>query len=115
MQTFHLDTLLQDGQTHSAPYYEFLRSRDMSVGVYHLAAGRTDTQGVHAEDVLFYVVRGAASMRVGDDQIEVNAGSIVHVPKGVAPRFSAVHSDIDVLVVFAPAESAPTIEIRQSV
>lgn len=115
MQTFQLDAICQDGQTHSAPYYEFLRSRDMSAGLYHLAPGATDTQGAHQEEVLFYVIRGAASMVVGDDQIEVTAGSIVHIPKRVAPRFTAVHTALDVLVVFAPAESAPTIEIRQSV
>lgn len=114
MQTFHLDTIAQDGQTHSASYYEFLRSRDMSAGLYQLPAGATDPQGAHQEEVLFYVIRGAASMVVGDDQLEVSAGSIVHIPKLVAPRFTAVHAALEVLVVFAPAESAPTITIRHT-
>lgn len=112
MQTFHLDAISQDRQTLAEPYHEFLRTRDMSAGVYHMEPGSHDPQGAHQEDVLFYVIRGAATLRVGDDELEVGTGSIVHVPARVAPRFVAVSEAIDVLVVFAPAESAPTIEVK---
>ncbi|WP_269532578.1 cupin domain-containing protein [Chitinimonas sp. BJYL2] len=109
MQIFQLDSLKQDRQTIGSPYREFLRVADMSAGLYHLEPGNPDPQGAHAEDVLFYVMAGAATLQVGDDTVEVSAGSVVHIPKRVAPRFTAVHAAIDVLVVFSPAESAPTL------
>ena len=115
MQTFHLDAISQDRQTHGAAYLEFLRSADMSAGLYHLQPGSHDAQGAHQEELLFYVLRGAATLEVGDDIVQVVAGSIVHVPKQVAPRFIDVAAALDVLVVFAPAESTPTIRIRPSV
>ncbi|MGQ5524281.1 cupin domain-containing protein [Chitinimonas sp. PSY-7] len=115
MHIFHLDTISQDRQTHASPYLEFLRTRDMSAGLYHLEPGSQDTQGAHQEDCLYFVITGAATMQVGDDEVNVTAGSLVHVPAKVAPRFRVVHSALDVLVMFAPAESAPTVEIRASV
>lgn len=115
MQIFQLDAISQDRQTLGEPYHEFLHARDMSAGVYHLEPGENDPQGAHQEDTLFYVMRGAATMTVGTDQVEVTAGTVVHVPAKVAPRFTAVHAALDVLVVFSPAESTPTIEIRKTV
>ncbi|PHV13215.1 cupin domain-containing protein [Chitinimonas sp. BJB300] len=115
MHIFHLDAISQDRQTHASPYLEFLRTHDMSAGLYHLEPGAQDTQGAHQEDCLYFVITGAAVMQVGDDEVQVSAGSLVHVPAKVAPRFRTVHSALDVLVVFAPAESVPTVEIRASV
>ncbi|QDQ25883.1 cupin domain-containing protein [Chitinimonas arctica] len=115
MQTFHLDAISQDRQTHSQPYHEFLRARDMSAGLYHLQPGNHDAQGAHQEDLLFYVIRGHATLQVDDDRIAVQAGSIVHVPAKALARFSEVTAALDVLVVFAPAESVPTVETRRSV
>lgn len=115
MQTFHLDAVSQDRQTHGAPYLEFLRTTDMSAGLYHLQPGSHDAQGAHQEDLLFYIIRGAATLEVGDDAIMVSAGSVVHVPRRVAPRFVAVSAPLDVLVVFAPAESRPTIATPASI
>ena len=49
-------------------YREFLRVPAMSCGVYQLPAGSDDPQKPHAEDEMYYVISGAASMVVqGDD------------------------------------------------
>jgi len=112
MQTFHLDDLSTDRQTLAEPYHEFLRARDMSAGLYHMEPGSHDPQGPHQEDELYYVIRGAAQFEIGDDLIAVRAGSILHVPAKVPHRFIDVTEALDVLVVFAPAESAPTVEIH---
>jgi mannose-6-phosphate isomerase-like protein (cupin superfamily) len=114
MQTFHLDDLSTDRQTLAEPYHEFLRARDMSAGLYHLAPGSHDPQGPHQEDELYYVIRGVGQFEIGDDLIAVCAGSILHVPAKVPHRFVDVTEPLDVLVVFAPAESAPTVEIHHT-
>jgi len=114
MQTFHVDDLSTDRQTLAEPYHEFLRARDMSAGLYHLEPGAHDPQGPHAEDELYYVIRGSGAFAIGDDVIGVRAGSILHVPAHAVHRFVDVTEALDVLVVFAPAESTPTVEIRHS-
>jgi quercetin dioxygenase-like cupin family protein len=114
LQVFQLDSLHTDRATHAEPYHEFLRTRDMSVGLYHLEPGAHDPQGAHAEDVLFHVIRGEAELVAGDTRLVVSAGSIVHIPAGVPPRFEQVNAALDVLVVFAPAESAPTVPVHHT-
>jgi quercetin dioxygenase-like cupin family protein len=89
----------------SKPYLEFLRVPAMSAGLYVLAAGATDAQRPHHEDEMYYVVRGKARFRAGDDDREVSAGSILFVAAEVEHRFYDITEELAVLVFFAPAET----------
>ncbi|MGO9087038.1 MAG: cupin domain-containing protein [Terriglobales bacterium] len=86
-------------------YQEFLRVPAMSAGLYVLAAGATDPQSPHREDELYYVIRGKARLRAGDEDREVRAGSVLFVPAQVEHRFYDISEELAVLVFFAPAES----------
>ena len=86
-------------------YLEFLRTPSMSAGVYTLAAGSTDPQRPHQQDEMYYVVRGRARMRAGDDDQPVKQGSIILVPAGVEHRFYDIEEAITLLVFFGPAEA----------
>ena len=86
-------------------YHEFLRVPSMSAGVYVLAAGSEDPQSPHEEDEVYYVASGRATVRVGEEDRPVQAGSVVYVPARVPHRFHAVEEELVLLVVFAPAES----------
>jgi mannose-6-phosphate isomerase-like protein (cupin superfamily) len=86
-------------------YQEFLRVPAMSAGVYVLAAGATDPQKPHNEDELYYVVRGRAKMVVGSDEHAVKTGTVIFVPAKVEHRFFEISEELEVLVVFAPAET----------
>lgn len=77
----------------------------MSAGLYVLAPGATDPQRPHHEDEMYYVVRGRARFRAGDDDREVSAGSVLFVAAEVEHRFYDVSEELAVLVFFAPAES----------
>ncbi len=88
-------------------YLEFLRIASMSAGVYALGAGDEDAQSPHAEDELYYVVRGKARFRAGEEDREVAAGSLIFVAANVAHRFYDITQDLQVLVFFAPAETLP--------
>lgn len=114
MQTFHLDALNTDRQTLAEPYHEFLRARDMSAGLYHLEPGSQDPQGPHQEDELYYVIRGRGAFEIDGNRIDVSPGSILHVPAKVLHRFVDVSEALDVLVVFAPAESKPTVDFHSA-
>jgi len=86
-------------------YREFLRVPTMSAGLYVLAAGATDSQRPHHEDEMYYVVRGRARFRAGDEDQEVSAGSVLFVAAEVEHRFYDIAEELAVLVFFAPAES----------
>jgi quercetin dioxygenase-like cupin family protein len=86
-------------------YGEFLRVPTMSAGLYVLAAGATDTQQPHHEDEMYYVLRGKARFKAGDDDREVSAGSVLFVAAEVEHRFYDITEELAVLVFFAPAET----------
>ncbi|MGP4002918.1 cupin domain-containing protein [Streptomyces sp. 8N706] len=89
-------------------YLEFLRVPDMSAGVYRLAADEHDPQQPHAEDELYVVLAGRATMVAGDERRPVGPGSVAYVPAEVPHRFTDITDDLRVVVVFAPPESRPT-------
>ena len=86
-------------------YREFLRVPSMSAGLYVLAAGASDSQRPHHEDEMYYVVRGKARFKVGDEDREVSAGSVLFVAADVVHRFHDIAEELAALVFFAPAES----------
>jgi mannose-6-phosphate isomerase-like protein (cupin superfamily) len=85
-------------------YHEFVRTHDLSVGLYVLEAGATDPQGPHTEDEVYYIVSGRAQIRVGDEDRPVTAGSVVFVGADIEHRFHDVEEQLVILVVFGPAE-----------
>ena len=87
-------------------YREFLRVPAMSAGLYVLAAGASDPQKPHAEDEMYYVVRGRAHVSAGAEDCEIFAGSVLFVAAHVEHRFYDIREELAVLVFFAPAESS---------
>ena len=86
-------------------YREFLRVPAMSAGLYVLPAGATDPQRPHHEDEMYYVIRGRARFRAGDQDQEVSAGAVLFVAAELDHRFHDVVEELAVLVFFAPAET----------
>ena len=86
-------------------YREFLRLPAMSGGLYVLPAGATDPQKPRREDEMYYVIRGRARFRAGDQDAEVSTGSVLFVAAEVEHRFYNISEELAVLVFFAPAES----------
>lgn len=88
-------------------YFELIRVPAMSAGLYVLQPGEPDRQEPHREDEIYYVVRGNATIRVGTEDRPVTAGSAIFVPAGVEHHFHSITAELQVLVIFAPAETAP--------
>jgi quercetin dioxygenase-like cupin family protein len=86
-------------------YREFLRVPAMSAGLYVLPAGAADPQRPHHEDEMYYVLRGRARFRAGDEDEEISTGSVLFVAAEVEHRFYEIAEELAVLVFFAPAES----------
>ena len=104
MEAFDLPGLLQRLDASGRPYLEFIRTHDLSVGLYVLPAGGTDPQSPHTEDEVYHVISGRAMIRVGTEDRAVEAGSVVFVGADIEHRFHSIEEDLVVLVTFGPAE-----------
>ena len=104
MDLFELSEIITQRRQSGRPYLEFLRVPSLSVGLYVLAAGEPDLQQPHTEDEVYHVVSGRGSIRVGEEDQQVSAGSVIYVAAGVEHRFHTITEDLMVLVFFAPAE-----------
>ena len=102
---FEVQQLTEQRANTAKAYLEFLRIPAMSAGIYVLAAGTTDLQQPHDEDEMYYVVRGRARMRVGSEDREIGAGSVIFVEAHLEHRFHDIQEELVVLVFFAPAET----------
>ncbi len=101
-----LERFAQDGARLGRRYHEFLRVPSLSAGVYVLPAGAPDGQSPHAEDEVYFVVRGRGAFVQGEGRRDVGPGDVLFVPAGQAHRFVDVTEELALLVVFAPPEGS---------
>ena len=104
MQAFELADLISQQKDSNKLFLEFLKVPDLSMGLYVLPVGGTDSQSPHTEDEVYYIVSGRAKIQVADEDRDVGAGSIVYVAKNVEHRFHSIEEELKVIVFFAPAE-----------
>jgi len=106
MDAFELADLLAEHEAAGRPYLEFLAVPDLSVGRYVLGVGQPDLQEPHAEDEVYYVVSGRGRIQVGDEERDIQPGTLVFVAATVAHRFHDITEDLRLLVMFGPAEGS---------
>ena len=104
-EVFDLDNLLARRDQGGRSYLEFLRIPAMSAGIYILPAGGTDLQRPHEQDEIYYVIRGAAKMRLGSNERKIAQGDVIFVETNAEHRFFDMEEELVLLVVFAPAEN----------
>jgi mannose-6-phosphate isomerase-like protein (cupin superfamily) len=107
MQSFYSVKEIRKQLSSKRPYAEFLRVAPMSCGVYVLQPGDEDRQTPHNEDEIYYVVSGAAHIKVtAENQPEqdraISAGDVIFVKAHEEHRFHAIIEELVLLVVFAP-------------
>ncbi len=82
----------------------------MSAGIYVLSAGAVDLQEPHAEEEIYYVIRGKAFFwrmtAAGPQEDAIEAGMVLYVAAGREHRFHNISEDLVLLVCFAPPEGA---------
>jgi mannose-6-phosphate isomerase-like protein (cupin superfamily) len=82
-------------------YLEFLNVPAMSCGLYSLAAGSRDMQAPHDDDEVYFVLSGKARMRLGDEDREVNPGTLLYIRAATEHSFFEIQEDMLLLVLFA--------------
>jgi mannose-6-phosphate isomerase-like protein (cupin superfamily) len=115
VDAFELADLLRDRAAAGKLYHEFIRTHDLSVGLYVLPAGGIDPQGPHTEDEVYHVVSGRGRIRVGDEDRAVQAGSVVFVGADVEHRFHDIEEELVILVIFGPAEYTHRVDHQRGV
>lgn len=102
---YPLDDLLEAHKESGKLYHEFLRVPDMSAGLYILPAGSKDPQNPHSEDEMYTIISGKGQFFCDGEDVAVQTGSTLYVPKQVEHRFHSIEEDLVIIVIFAPAES----------
>jgi mannose-6-phosphate isomerase-like protein (cupin superfamily) len=85
---------------------EVLRSDLLSVGLYLVPAGGTDDQTPHAEDEVYYTVRGRGQLRVGVEDHPVEPGTLLFVPAAAVHFFHDISEELVLVVFWAPPEGS---------
>ena len=80
MSAFELSELDRQRRQANKLYLEFLRVPGLSLGLYVLPPGGTDTQQPHGEDEVYHVICGRGRFRLGEDDRTVQPGSILFAP-----------------------------------
>ena len=102
MNAFEYGEISRQQAESGKAYLQFINEGTMSLGLFVLPAGSTDTQSPHAEDEIYYVVAGRGAIVVAGERRPVQSGSIVFVAKEVEHRFVDIEEELSVLVFFAP-------------
>jgi mannose-6-phosphate isomerase-like protein (cupin superfamily) len=105
MQHFSLSELRSRHAGSADMYDEFLRIDSMSAGLYVIPTAGADPQSPHDEDEVYVVLAGSASFTTAEQTIPVSFGSTIFVPAREPHRFHDVTEELEVVVLFAPAES----------
>jgi mannose-6-phosphate isomerase-like protein (cupin superfamily) len=102
-QVFQLSQLQAKLTGAPAEYKEFLRTPNLSCGIYHLQEGARDMQTPHDEDEVYLVLSGRATLKVGEELREVKEGTVLYVRATESHSFFEIEEDMTLLVFFAAA------------
>lgn len=106
MEPIQIDDVVSQLEQADELFVEFLRRDSMSLEVYRLEAGATDPQDPHTEDEVYYIVSGAAKIRIGDEVHPVEQGDIIFVERDVEHYFLDIEEELVTLIFFAPPYGA---------
>ena len=105
LRHFQADALVAANAASARRYTEFLRVPAMSAGIYALPAGGEDLQQPHAQDEIYYVLRGRSKFVCAGEVIDAVPGSFFYVAARADHRFFNIEEDLVIIVLFAPEEA----------
>ena len=105
-QVFEIAELIAKQKERGELWYEFLRVPRLYCGLYVLAAGTKDPQQPHADDEVYYVVKGRGVIQVDGDDTPVQEGSVAYVAADAKHHFHSITEDLTLLVFFEASGSS---------
>ena len=99
------DQLAADGAMEN----ELMREVSFSLQVMRFEPGDEDPMHAHAEEEIYIVNEGAATLVTDEESLEVASGDVVHLGSGTNHQFTDVDGEFVVTVVYAPAEGSQAV------
>ncbi len=113
MDIYDANRLIELTAASSSRYREFLRTIDLSAGLYSLPAGSRDEQQPHTEDEIYIVLSGVGQVHVAGEDAPVGSGAVIFVPAHAVHYFHDIAETLHLLVLFAPAEGTRRQPVRE--
>ena len=74
----------------------------MITGLYSLpSAAGGDAALTQQVDQINYVIKGSAKMAIGEEQVELTAGSVIYLKAGTSHRYYDLQGDFEAYIMFA--------------
>lgn len=94
MPFFRFETLPQEtiSPHYSTAFGGTVTGAKIEVGLYRMQAGTGADPHRHPNEQIIYVLSGLLRARVGSEEAEVGAGSVIHVPPDVVHEIRAIEN-----------------------
>jgi mannose-6-phosphate isomerase-like protein (cupin superfamily) len=99
------DQLAENGETET----ELMREVSFSLQVMQFEQGDEDPMHAHAEEEIYVINAGEATLVTEDKSVEVGAGDVVHLGSGTDHQFTDFNDEFAVTVMYAPAEGSQAV------
>jgi len=96
------DQLAEDGEMEA----ELMREVSFSLRVMRFEPGDEDSMHAHAEEEIYIINTGEATLVTEDESVEVAPGDVVHLGSGTGHQFTDFDDEFAVTVMYAPAEGS---------
>lgn len=96
------DQLAEEGETEN----EAMREASFSLQVMRFEPDDEDPMHAHAEDEIYHIDTGEATLVTEGESVEVKSGDIVHLSPGTEHQFTDFEDEFVVTVMYAPAEGS---------
>jgi mannose-6-phosphate isomerase-like protein (cupin superfamily) len=96
------DQLAEDGEMET----EAMRAVSFSLQVMRFEPGDEDPMHAHAEEEIYRIDTGEATLVTDDESVAVEPGDLVHLRPGTDHQFTDFEGEFVVTVMYAPAEGS---------
>ena len=99
------DQLAADGEMET----ELMREVSFSLRVMRFEPGDEDQMHAHAEEEVYVVNTGEATLVTEDESVAVASGDVIHLGSGTDHQFVDFNDEFAVTVMYAPAEGSQAV------
>lgn len=85
---------------------EALREGSFSLKVMHFEPGDEDPMDAHAEEEVYLIDAGRATLETAEESFDVESGDIVYLEAGTDHKFRDFEDEFVVVAMYVPAEGA---------
>lgn len=83
---------------------EVMREESFSLQVMRFEPGDEDPMHAHAEEEIYHINAGTATLVTESESLEVEPGDVVHLTPGTEHQFTEFDGTFTTTVMYAPAE-----------